>query len=312
MTSVRRLRSPAPLLATLLSACAGLGLIAAQTGPDARAAKLRTTPPYRVGIRAIKLVEHRTMRLPSGRVVPRSMPVYVRFPEGGPGHYPLVVFAHGFNITPHPYAALLEAIAKAGFVVAAPVFPLTNAHAPGGANANDLFNQPGDMTAVITRMILDSRRMGDPFSGLLNGREVAVAGQSDGGITALLAAYNTRYRDRRVRAAVIMSGAEPSIGGYSFGSGSPPMLAIQGTADTTNLPRNTYKFFDQASRPKFLLRLLGAQHLPPYTTEQPQLGIVERTTVAFLNLYLNHRKGALRQLKRAGSVRSVTALTPDT
>lgn len=293
----------------LLPLLAGLALLGAPAPAGAGAGSTR--PPYRVGIRAITITEHRTMTLPGHRVVPRSFSVYVRFPKGGPGHYPLLVFAHGYNITPHPYARLLQALAQAGFVVAAPVFPLTNAHAPGGANENDLLNQPGDMTAVITRMIRDSRRRGDPFTGLVNGQQVAVAGQSDGGITALLTAYNKRYRDRRVKAAVIMSGAELSIGGYQFGSGSPPMLAIQGTADTTNLPKNTYKFFAQASRPKFLLKLLGAQHLPPYTNEQPQLGIVERTTAAFLNMYLRHRRGDLARLEQAAHVRGVTEFTAE-
>jgi pimeloyl-ACP methyl ester carboxylesterase len=300
-----------PALAVVVGLAAIVTLAVASAQPPARAAQLTTHAPYRVGIRAIRIVEHRTMRLDGGRVVPRTLSVYVRYPEGGPGHYPLLVFAHGYNITPHPYAPMLQALARAGFVVAAPVFPRTNAHAPGGPDENDLLNQPGDMTAVITRMILDSRRRGDAFTGLVNGQEVAVAGQSDGGITALLTAYNRRYRDRRVKAAVIMSGAEPSIGGYDFAPGSPPMLAIQGTADTTNLPRNTYKFFAQASRPKFLLKLLGAQHLPPYTTEQPQLGIVERTTTAFLNRYLRHMRGSLRQLEKAGRVRGLTALASD-
>ncbi len=303
MTIVTRLSRAAFLLPILAGLALLPGAALSSTG------KITARPPYQVGVRAIKIVEHRTMRLPDGRVVPRTLETYVRYPRNGPGHYPLVVFAHGFNITPHPYAALLDAITRAGFVVAAPVFPLTNAHAPGGANENDLFNQPGDMRAVITRMILDTRRPGSPFHGLVNGQEVAVTGQSDGGITALLAAYNRRYRDRRVKAAVIMSGAEPSIGGYDFAAGSPPLLAIQGTADTSNLPRNTYKFFHQASRPKFLLKLLSAQHLPPYTKEEPQLGIVERTTRAFLNLYLNHRRSARRQLKRVGTVPGLSSFT---
>jgi hypothetical protein len=39
---------------------------------------------------------------------------------------------------PATYASLLLAWARAGYVVAAPVFPLTNASAPGGANESDL------------------------------------------------------------------------------------------------------------------------------------------------------------------------------
>jgi pimeloyl-ACP methyl ester carboxylesterase len=304
VTSVRRLGGPA---LSLLSVLAGLAVLGAATLSSARA-QTADTPPYRVGLRAITIVEHRTMRLPPGHVVPRTLTVYVRFPEDGPGHYPLVVFAHGFDVTPHPYAHLLTAIAQEGFVVAAPVFPRSSARAPGGADENDLLNQPGDMSAVITRMILDTRRRGTPFTGLVNGQEVAVAGQSDGGVTALLTAYNLRYRDRRVKAAIVMSAFAPRVGSYDFAPGSPPLLAMQGTADTSNLPRNTYRIFRRAAPPKFLLRLLGSQHLPPYTNEQPQLGIVERTAAAFLRLYLDHRQDELPQLMQAGNVRGVTTL----
>ena len=40
---------------------------------------------------------------------------------------------------------------------------------------------------------------------------------------------------------------------------------------------------------KGLLWLLGASHLPPYTSQEPQLAIVEHTTVAFLDHYLKGR-----------------------
>jgi Phosphodiester glycosidase len=56
------------------------------------------------------------------------------------------------------------------------------------------------------------------------------------------------------------------------------------------------------ARPKFLLELLGAPHLPPYTDEQPQLGIVEHVTTAFLDRYLKHGHGALRAMIRAGNL----------
>src|SRR5712692_8090719 len=40
------------------------------------------------------------------------------------GPYPLVVFAHGFGVTPASYAALLQRIASAGYVVVAPTYPI--------------------------------------------------------------------------------------------------------------------------------------------------------------------------------------------
>ncbi len=224
---------------------------------------------------------------------------------GGP--LPLVVFGHGFSVTPAPYAHLLQAWARAGYVVAAPVFPLENANAPGGPNESDLVNEPRDMSVVITRLRAASRVRGGFFAGLVDSHSVAVSGQSDGGETALAAAYDRLFIDRRIDAAMILSGAEiPGVGGFDFPAPSPPLLATQGTADTINPPRFTDAFFRIAPPPKYMLRLFGAPHLGPYTDQQPQLGIVERVTIAFLDRYLKAERGAVRRMIRAGDVSGVS------
>jgi fermentation-respiration switch protein FrsA (DUF1100 family) len=111
---------------------------------------------------------------------------------------------------------------------------------------------------------------------------------------------------------VILSGAEMSgIGGYSFAAGEPPLLAAQGTADTSNEPRFTYAYFRAAQRPKYLLHLLGAEHLPPYTTQQPQLGVVERVSTAFLDGYLRGRAGVAGRLTTLGNTAGTAALTAE-
>jgi predicted dienelactone hydrolase len=267
----------------------------------------------------------RHVTLPDGRSVPRSLTTIIRYPAvGSPsrndrlaaapansaGPFPLIVFAHGFSITPAPYAPMLRAWVRAGFVVAAPIFPLTNAAAPGGPNESDLVSQPTDMSFVITRMLAGNARSHGILSGLISSREVAVTGQSDGGSTALAAAYNTHYFDRRVRAAMILSGARiPGLDGYDFLEPSPPLLAVQGTGDAVNAPSSTYRYFNLARQPKFLLSLLGAPHLGPYTDEQPQLGIVERVTLAFLDRYLKHRPGARARMWKDGNVPSLASLS---
>jgi len=293
--------------------------------PQTVAARAPAHAPFAVGIRTIRFVDtSRTVRFPGGKPRPRALVTVIRYPAQGPlSHvdvrgaapasgarpFPLVIFGHGFAVTPGPYSRLLEAWARAGYVVAAPVFPLGNANAPGGPNESDVVNQPRDMSFVITRMLALNADRRSMFWRLLDSREVAVSGQSDGGETALAVAYDRYYLDRRVRAAVILSGAElPGVGGFTFPAPSPPLLASQGTADTTNRPIFTYQFFGLAPRPKFLLRLLGASHLPPYTDQQPQLTIVERVSIAFLNRYLKHCPRALAQMVRAGDAPTIATL----
>jgi hypothetical protein len=86
---------------------------------------------------------------------------------------------------------------------------------------------------------------------------------------------------------------------------------MQGTADTINVPSSTSTFFDAAPPPKYLVRLIGAPHLPPYTDMQPQLGIVERTSVAFLDHYLKGRPSALRRMAAAARIPGTAELTAD-
>ena len=271
-------------------------------------------------------VDHsRTVRYPGQAAVPRRLVTIVRYPAlgspGGAGEtlgapplragrpYPLVIFGHGFAVTPAIYAPLLRSWARAGYVVAAPVFPLGNADAPGGPNESDLVNQPADMSFVITRMLAASAAASGPLSGLIDARHIAVSGQSDGGDTALSVAYDSQFHDRRIGAAVILSGQEiPGVGGYGYPAPSPPLLATQGLADTINLPSTTYAFFDPAPRPKYLLTMPGTPHLPPYTSEQPQLSIVEGVTIAFLDRYLKGNLGALERMRRIADRPGLAAL----
>jgi dienelactone hydrolase len=317
----------------VISALAALltSLVPAHPASHSRHRVARSAPPpasFAVGIRTLTFVDRsRTVRFPGHKPEPRTLVTVIRYPAAGPtddvdrpgaapartaGPFPLVVFGHGFAVTPGPYAALLRAWARTGYVVAAPIFPLGNANAPGGPNESDIVNQPRDMSFVISRMLGLSAGKQGLFSGLISAREIAVAGQSDGGETALAVAYDRLFVDRRVRAAVILSGAEiPGVGGFDFPAPSPPLLASQGTADTINRPVSIYTFFNLAPRPKFLLRLLGAPHLPPYTTEQPQLGIVERVSIDFLDRYLKRVPGALRAMGAAGNVGGVASLQAD-
>jgi predicted dienelactone hydrolase len=271
-----------------------------------------------VGLRVLRLIDY------SRRIgaEPRTLVTVVRYPAvGAPSGtdlpnaapdragepFPLVVFAHGYRLAPYTYTRLLRAWTHAGYVVAAPAFPLTNADAPV-VDRSDLINQPQDMRFVISRLLA---QRGAPLGGLIDVTRVALGGHSDGVDTALAVAYN-KLRDRRVRAALGFSGAEVSaFTGFSASPRGVPLLAAQGTADSVNSPSGTYSYFAAAPRPKYLLMLLGAEHTAPYQDEQPHLGIVMRVSMAFLDSYVKGDAAAGRRLAALGSVPGLSTLQID-
>jgi dienelactone hydrolase len=279
-------------------------LVAITLGTSAASA---AAPATRV--RVFRFVDRsRLVRLSDGSRIPRTLRTVVYDPADA-GSHPLIVFAHGYALLPETYARLLRAWAHAGYVVAAPAFPLERADAPGGPEESDLVNEPRDVSFVIDRLLALNALHGGVLAGRIDPARIAVAGHSDGAVTALAVADDRAVRDPRVHAAIVMSGAEPS-GMGAFPRHGPPLLAVQGTADPINAPATTAAFFRLANRPKFLLWLLGASHLSPYTSEQPQLGIIEGVTVAFLDHYL---KGLpLSALESAARRPGVVRLSADT
>jgi dienelactone hydrolase len=265
----------------------------------ANAATLRPA----VRTRMLRLVDSsRLAHFRNGASGPRVLVTYLRYPTRGHAPFPLVVFAHGFAVTPRIYSRLLDTWAQAGYVVAAPVFPVENAGAPGGPDENDLLNEPGDMSFVVSRLLGPA----SPVPGLIDPRKIAFAGQSDGAEAALSAAYDRRFLDGRVDAAVILSGA--ALHGFVRPpTGSPPLLAVQGTNDPINPPSETTDYFRLMRKPKFLLWLIGATHLAPYATVDRWAAIVNHTTTEFLDHYL--RGAPLAPLVAAGSHTGLARIT---
>ena len=257
-----------------------------------------------IHVRVLRLVDRsRRAQFRDGTSAARVLVTYVRYPTRGRGPFPLVVFSHGFALTPAIYARLLDTWTRSGYVVAAPVFPVERPNAPGGPDQRDLVNEPRDVSFVISRLLAPA----SPLHALIDPRKIAVAGHSDGAVVALAAAYDRRFRDRRVDAAVILSGAAPS-GFARPPAGSPALLAVQGTRDPINAPTVTADYYRLMRRPKFLLWLLGAPHLAPYATDDRWAAAVERVTTTFLNHYL--RRSALPSLIAAGNRPGVARISP--
>jgi predicted dienelactone hydrolase len=285
--------------------------------------------PYRVGTEQIKLIEpaggaRTNATTASGRPV-RALPTVIRYPALGAagagdhpgarpstagGPFPLIVFSEGYNVSAEVYSALLDAWARAGYVVADPTYPFNDPSTPGGPQESDIVNHPADLRFVISSLLAANQDPGSPLHRLMRTPAVAVIGHSDGGDVTLAVAANTCCRDRRVKAAVILSGAElGAFGGSYYGAGSVPLLVIQGTADTVNLPGCSAALYDQAPAPKYYIGLPGAQHQPPYLDPGRTRSHVAQAVIDFLNRYLKHEPSGLPGLRRAATLAAVASIT---
>ena len=285
--------------------------------PTSVAATTTTGPAPRwgTGILTMTFVDHSRSTPPAGSDPggpSRTLPTIVRYPIDAAagagdvagaaasrrGPFPLIVFASGYNTTADEYATLTRSWAAAGYVVAIPAFPRNQMGAP--LNEDDVANEPGDISFVITGMIAATRGSG-PLAGVIDPAHVGTAGHSDGGVAALGVGYNSCCRDPRISADVVGSGDEERFTGAWYPPGSPPLLVIQGNEDPINPPTSGQQVFQDAHSPKYFLWLLGAGHLEPFTTDLPHLGVVEATTLAFFDRYLKGRAGAAGQLQSSAT-----------
>ena len=290
------------------------------TGRPTTSSTIPPDPHFAVGIVALDIAEPSE----TGGVV-RSLPTEVRYPTSGSagtedqpgaradrryGPYPLVVFSEGYDISPEAYATLLDAWASAGYVVADPTYPLTSPSSPEGLDESDIVNHPADLRFVITSVLQDGATPGGTLSGLIDPSEIAVIGHSDGGDVTLATASNSCCSDGRIKAAVILSGAElASFGGTYYATPPVPMLVVQGTEDDINPPACSVQLYDAAPEPKYFLSLIGQSHEGPYLEAGQPLDTVGKVTIDFLNGYLRHSTAQLDEMTTDGSVAGLATLT---
>ena len=326
-TARRRRKSTAQrgaitILATLV---VGFVLAAPFVADTSRAT---AAPLFGVGITRCTFVDHSRSVLnyattpfrvsSSSRVLVTEIRYPTQFLAGGPtesvgaapvphsGGYPMVVFAHGYDVTPDTYAALLDAWVRAGFIVVAPIFPDESASAVAaqhGANTeNDLINEPGDLafvtSAVLRASVTETSNCPVAF-GLVDHSEIALAGHSDGAEAVGMLAYDhgldpqgDNYASLRTgidyRAVMILSGAEDTYQSYAAEASRPDLLVVQSRADQCNPMGHGLLLYDAIHQPnKWFLELLTAHHLPPFDdTDAAAYGVVSATTVRFLQISL--------------------------
>ncbi|HUF83709.1 MAG TPA: dienelactone hydrolase family protein [Acidimicrobiia bacterium] len=237
----------------------------------------------------------------------RTLVTTIRFPESG-GPYPLIVLAHGFNGHPRKFDELTDAWARAGYVVAAPAFPLTNDELVGDRVVADYRNQPADVSFVIDALLELSKSKQDPLNGRLDRNRIGVAGLSLGGVTTFGVTYNSCCRDTRIDAAITMAGARfPFDGAYDLVD--VPLLLIHGDADPSLAYQGSVDAYAAAAPPKFFVTILGGGHAPPFEdTDDPADEMVTAVTIDFWDLFLAARPGTIDQLVADANVPALSTL----
>lgn len=312
---------PAQSTGSAASPPGGDGGAGVTSSTRARPPARRSAPdgPFRVGQVSLTLTEPATAGGPVRRI-----PVVVRYPAAGNpaagsypaaapatarGPFPLVVFSQGFNVAADAYAGLLDDWARAGYVVADPTYPLTDPTEPGGVDENDIVNHPADLRFVIASLRGTAGEHGS-LRGLIDSSRVATVGHSDGGDVTLAVAANSCCRDSAITAAVVLSGAELGMfGGSYYTAGTVPLLVVQGSADTINVPGCSAQLYDAAPRPKYYVDLPGAEHQLPYLQPGPLHTSVARSVVAFLDAYVKRRPASLTALVGSGRVPGGATIT---
>jgi len=220
------------------------------------------------------------------------------FADGG--DVPLIVFSHGSTRNAEDYAATLTAWASAGYVVAAPNFPLSTTGVPGGTDYGGAPEQAGDVSFVITHLLVEPGAApgapAHPWAGRIDAERIGLGGQSFGAITTLVAASDPCCADDRVVAVTEFAGFG---GGGPEGRPGPPALFVHGDADpTVGYDAGRGAFAGYPGDASFLT-LHGAGHDDGFFggVGDPLDELVTRSTLAFYDRHLKGDDGAADRLR---------------
>ena len=205
------------------------------------------------------------------------------------------------------YAGLYDHWVRAGYVVAAPTFPLSCEDAPGGTSGADLASQPGDVAFVVREVLERARTRDSELYGLVDADRVALAGKSFGAITVLEAGYNPAERVPNVSAVMALTGV--ALEGAQFEAIDTPLLLEHGDEDALVPCSASQTVYERARSPKFFVTLHGSDHVSAFHGgSSPAEVVVERTTIDFLDRYVLGETEALGRLQRDGDVPGVASI----
>ncbi|WP_395856062.1 alpha/beta hydrolase family protein [Cystobacter fuscus] len=188
-----------------------------------------------------------------------SPPSGERIPVAGGGPFPLLAYAHGLTSLGDTARHVTEHLATHGYIIVAPLFPLSVGTAPGGPTFEDTANQPADL-AFVMRQVAQLTGANADLGGAVDTRRRALLGFSLGGMTVLIGTYHPVLALDGIQSSVVQAPAITCILGPAFFARPLPTLIISGTADELIPISAPERIFSLAPAPVILVELLGGTH----------------------------------------------------
>jgi predicted dienelactone hydrolase len=230
-----------------------------------------------VGETSVTLVDTSRPTMPNGTfpgTPDRTLPTAVWYPTapgaGGPDAplapdgrpFPLIVFGHALGSYNTQSTFLTTHLASHGYIVAAPAFPLMKLGAPGGSTIADVPAQVGDATFLIDSFLSFSSDAQNRFADGVDGTRIGMSGHSGGALTTLVATYDARLREPRIKAAVAFAPPACFLEAGYFDVAHVPLLIAEGDRDLLVAPTgDAGAAYARARPPKALVLVHGGTHL---------------------------------------------------
>lgn len=208
---------------------------------------------------------------------------------------PLIMFSHGYHGAPAKFSQLFSAWARAGYIVAAPQFPLTSTRGAPYDIVADYLNQPADISFVLTQLLHG------PLRAQIDATRIAAAGLSLGGATTYGLVYDACCADARLRAAAIFDGVRLPFA-QPFRKNTVPVLIAHIDSDLAAPYKVAQQAFAGSASPKWFLTFHTGLHPEAYENEpSPHDHTAIRTSIDFFDLTLLGDTAARARLLHDGN-----------
>jgi dienelactone hydrolase len=224
----------------------------------------------------------------------RTLPTDVYIPTASTPRA-LIMFSHGYHGAPRKFSHLFRAWARAGYIVAAPRFPLTSDRGEPYDSIGDVVNQPGDISFVLTRL-LDG-----PLRSRIDASRIGAAGLSLGGGTTYGLIESPCCRDQRIRAAAAFDAVRLPLGA-PFEPNTIPLLIAHIDTDVSVPYKTAQQAFTDSVSPKWFLTFKTGIHPEAYeNSRSPHDRTATRTSIDFFDLTLLGDRSARARLLHDGT-----------